>query len=341
MGSAASKEKINSQQRFLIGKLENKSDLERRFYRLSYLCLSNTQILLSNSTEQTAQLESVPTDGDGQARSVCVITGDEDKGAEDIKVVYMYDDKESMASGRELGGNSKTETGRLKSPDSSTPSENRLATGTLHIHSGMSDMPTSDQALFTPILGSTKLLCAQTYVSWRSAMDLERLKSVFFDKRTIYLTQVDRLPDFLTNFRMIFDSEEITLFDLAQKFLTAFFTGMKVTWTKPVYISEQKWRITSRHHEKTGKFQYLVTDFFTLLPTVCPKDGYCILGLLWSDLYPKQELNFVLGEAHNKYKSGMVSFGRFEPKSYEEKTTQDVSSVTSEVVWKLLKVIIT
>ncbi|OWF53097.1 archaemetzincin-2-like [Mizuhopecten yessoensis] len=310
MGSTASKDTTSPQQKFLIGNLSRKSDVDLKFYQLSYHCLQNSPSMIDNRNRDRKRK--------GLEKNRKQIQKSQGKHVEnEINHLEHCDSLESRLKARK-------------------DVDEKLSQNISHECVGDDALITFPD-LFVPILGTKKLMCTQTYVAWRSIMDLEKLKSLFVKKRTIYLVQVDSFPDFLSNFRILFDSEEMTLFELAQTFLQVFFTGMRVKWIEEVSIAQKKWNINSRHHEKTGKFQYLVTDFFPLLPKVCPKDGYCIMGLTWADLYPKEELNFVLGEAHNPFKSGMVSFGRFEPKSYNEETHKDVTSVTTEVVWKLLK----
>ncbi|XP_060082305.1 archaemetzincin-2-like [Ylistrum balloti] len=305
MGSSASKDTATTQQKFLIGSLTRKSDLDQKFFKLSYHCLTQSPTSLTEN------------------RDIDLHEKNEKCFTENQHIQHEIMD---------LGNNDAVESIGCRA----VRGDNKRSSKILN-HNYDNECMVSVPDLFLPILGSKKLVCAQTYVAWRSIMDLEKLKSLLVKRRLIYLVQVDDFPDFLNNFRVPFHSEEITIFDLAEKFLGVFFTGMTVKWIQSLSIAERKWDITSRHHKKTGKFQYLVTDFFPLLANICPKDGYCIMGLIWSDLYPKEELNFVLGEAHNSFKSGIVSFGRFEPKTYIEGIHQDIISVTTEVVWKLLK----
>ena len=50
-----------------------------------------------------------------------------------------------------------------------------------------------------------------------------------------------------------------------------------------------------RHHKKTGEKQLLVSDIYSNMKKAVPSDGYCMLGITWTDLYPSENLNFVLG----------------------------------------------
>lgn len=62
-----------------------------------------------------------------------------------------------------------------------------------------------------------------------------------------------------------------------------------------------------------------ISDVLNYLKTYLPADGYCIIGLTWVDLYPGEEWNFVLGESSCVDGCAVMSFGHFEPQSYENK----------------------
>ena len=51
-----------------------------------------------------------------------------------------------------------------------------------------------------------------------------------------------------------------------------------------------------RFHKDTGEKQVLVSDINRKLKSVRPKHAFAILGITWVDLYPTEDLNFVLGE---------------------------------------------
>ena len=74
-----------------------------------------------------------------------------------------------------------------------------------------------------------------------------------------------------------------------------------------------------------------IPDLLHFLTTHLPSDGYCIIGLTWVDLYPSEELNFVLGESSCVDGCAVMSFGHFEPQSYN-KRLNDTRSNSSEGV---------
>lgn len=69
-----------------------------------------------------------------------------------------------------------------------------------------------------------------------------------------------------------------------------------------------------------------ISDVLNSLKTYLPVDGYCIIGLTWVDLYPGEEWNFVLGESSCADGCAVMSFGHFEPQSYENKLLHETHS---------------
>ncbi|VDH96519.1 archaemetzincin-2-like [Mytilus galloprovincialis] len=197
----------------------------------------------------------------------------------------------------------------------------------------------SDSLIFKPLPKKKKLFCHQTYVQWRSSLDLEFLKHLFVSpKRVIYLVQINDFPDFVKNFRINLQSSSYTLFQFIEEFLKIYYMGMDVQWLDKINLENTDWNIKERCNKVTEQLQYLVTDFFAPLQNVNPSDGYCIMGMTWTDLYPEEKYNFALGEASCKHKSGVFSFGRCPPSTFDPKNPKDITDITSEILWKLLKV---
>jgi archaemetzincin len=73
--------------------------------------------------------------------------------------------------------------------------------------------------------------------------------------------------------------------------------GMDVQWLPNIHLGNTDWNIRERCNLLTEQLQYLVTDFFKPLGNMKPSDGYCIMGMTWTDLYPAEQYNFALGEA--------------------------------------------
>jgi predicted Zn-dependent protease len=193
--------------------------------------------------------------------------------------------------------------------------------------------------IFQPLPQKKKLFCLQTYVQWKSNLDLEFLKQFFTSpKRTIYMVQINKFPEFVNNFRININSQSCSLFTFIQEFLKIFYMGMDVQWLPNIHLGNTDWNIRERCNLLTEQLQYLVTDFFKPLGNMKPSDGYCIMGMTWTDLYPAEQYNFALGEAAYQYSSGVFSFGRLSPSTIDKKNPTDIDEITSEILWKLIKV---
>ncbi|KAJ8298688.1 hypothetical protein KUTeg_022748 [Tegillarca granosa] len=265
---------------FLIGNIKKKSDVEKKFFSLSYKFLDK-RLAISN--------------------------------------------KETVSLQNEFSCCAEPNPAQQKNELDLTTNQNFV----------LNDSTANENGLFIPLKSTKKLYGTQTYIQWKASFDVE---SCFLKKnKTIYLVSINEYPSFIDDFTISFKSKNISFKELLTVFLEAFFCGKNVQWLPAVNILESKWNITSRYHKTTNKFQYLVTDFFVPLKKMKPKNGYCIMGMSWSDLYPCEDLNFVLGEASNRHKSGVFSFGRYEPKSFSESNHPEVTDIDTHVLWKLFK----
>ena len=75
-----------------------------------------------------------------------------------------------------------------------------------------------------------------------------------------------------------------------------------------------------------------ISDLLHYLKANLPSDGYCIIGLTWVDLYPSEEWNFVLGESSCVDGCAVMSFGHFEPQSYNNKQLKDTLSNSNDLL---------
>ena len=236
-----------------------------------------------------------------------------------------------LASGSEvIGENSQvTDTNGKKCPNDL---DNGLVIDSIGIKDGI---------LFIPLPLKKKLYMTQTFVQWKIAFGYEMFLSCCKSrKRTIYIQPVDNFPDFIKDFEIKLENyrHSLNFLTFLQTFAEIFFSGMTIRVLPNFILTKSKWNITSRVHPKTGQKQYLVSDFFIKLSRVMPPDGYCIMGIVWTDLYPCEALNFVLGEASNMHKAGIHCFGRYEPKTYDAENHQDIIDVDGKLIWRLIKV---
>ena len=82
-------------------------------------------------------------------------------------------------------------------------------------------------------------------------------------------------------------------------------------------------RITERISPQTQRTQWLTSDLLAELKPLLPQNGYCMLGVTMTDLYPKPEWNYVFGQATLKDRVGIYSFSRFDPKFWGEERTPE------------------
>lgn len=68
-----------------------------------------------------------------------------------------------------------------------------------------------------------------------------------------------------------------------------------------------------RYHKKTSEKQLLVSDIYKQMGEHLTDDTFAMLGITWTDLYPSESLNFVLGELLKLYIMNYVYPQPFNP----------------------------
>lgn len=197
--------------------------------------------------------------------------------------------------------------------------------------------------LFTTKELKKKLYLTQSFIQWKTCHGYESMFACCKPlRKTIYIQPVDNFPDFIKELEIKLNSyrHSFNFFTFMQAFAEIFFMGMTVRILPSFTLVRSDWKIKTRVHAITGQKQYLVGDFFSNLSRIMPSDGYCIMGIIWTDLYPCEALNFVLGEASNLHKAGIHSFGRFEPKTYDPESHKDIAEIDGKLIWRLIKVIL-
>ena len=171
---------------------------------------------------------------------------------------------------------------------------------------------------------------------WKAGLDLSWQLSKIKKKKKIYIQPIDAFPPFINDF-MLQDGK--SFWKILQNFMTIYFMGMECQVSEPFSLEDTDWNVCSRTHSLTGQPQLLASDIYKNLKSVLSHDGYCSLAVTWTDLYPSEELNFVLGEASMKDQGGVFSFGRFEPKIYRQGLVPPpIEKLDGALLWKLLKV---
>lgn len=193
--------------------------------------------------------------------------------------------------------------------------------------------------LFRPLKMSKPLQQGQTFMQWKVSHDYQSAYILCLQRRNIiYIQPIDAFPDFVKDFKFRRSHIQVGLFELVQGFAQIFFSGLDVFVLPGIETEALEWNISSRYHQVTGQKQYLVDDFHPRLQELLPSNGICILGFVWTDVFP-ENYNFVLGEASAKHKTGIFSFGRFPPSTFDPDKPQDITEITGDVIWKLIKVV--
>lgn len=68
-----------------------------------------------------------------------------------------------------------------------------------------------------------------------------------------------------------------------------------------------------RVNRMSAKKQWKSTDILRWLPGKLPKDGYAMIAVTMTDLYPDENWNFVFGQASTRNRVGVFSFARYHP----------------------------
>ena len=299
MGSHFSREQRNY--RTIVGDISCLSSHDQKIYKLSYLALNKENALIGKEIPQLG-LKIV-----------------------DLKVNPFEEESKGLSSSDQDNDNEESKA-------LSTVIENDVKLNEDH---------KTVQSLFSILLTEKPVYFSQSFTVWKTLHTQNHLFSCCGpDRRSIYIQPIDSFPSFITkaNIELNDAHEQFNLFTLLQAFAKIYFRGMNVRLRQPISITAQKWKITSRNHHKTGAKQYFVKDLLRNLCKVIPPEGYCIMGISWTDLYPTEDLNFVLGEANYSAKAGIFCFGRFEPKSFDPSTHEDISELDGKVLWRVLKV---
>lgn len=81
---------------------------------------------------------------------------------------------------------------------------------------------------------------------------------------------------------------------------------------------------TSRINTGTGQRQLLTRDILAWLKPRVPPDGFFILGVTMTDLYPDDDWNYVFGQASLRERVGVYSFARYDPRFFGGEADDDV-----------------
>lgn len=118
---------------------------------------------------------------------------------------------------------------------------------------------------------------------------------------------------------------------LLRDYCQAFFCGLEIRILDHINLDAAK--VDSRKNPFSAHKQYNAMEILVHLRSLLPKDAFCLLGALMTDLYPKDEWNFgdswfpsfelftnflVFGMASIEERTGVFSFARYHDRFYED-----------------------
>ena len=99
-------------------------------------------------------------------------------------------------------------------------------------------------------------------------------------------------------------------------FCKAFFFPLNVELIKIQSLNSLK--ISNRINDYSNKIQYNASEILQKMKNYIPKNAYTLICILFDDLYPKPEWNFVYGLANSYDRIGVFSFARYDPTFFGE-----------------------
>ncbi|MCW1915008.1 archaemetzincin [Luteolibacter sp. GHJ8] len=99
--------------------------------------------------------------------------------------------------------------------------------------------------------------------------------------------------------------------DLLREYTAAYYHPLEVGML-PV-IGDKEVPATERINRISAKKQWKSTDILDWLKAKLPADGYAMIAVTMTDLYPEEAWNFVFGQASLRERTGVFSFARYHP----------------------------
>jgi len=193
---------------------------------------------------------------------------------------------------------------------------------------------------FFPKVQNTKELpmsINENYIEWRGSCGLDDLAHTLMNRKVSSKNKlIGLLP--LGPFPKSINSKD--LMEIISDWMTCFFMGFRVHCLPQVTVKQFPNMIT-RYHNRTKKFQILSTSLIKeAVQYVGQREPkyQCIIVVSWHDLYPEAKMNFELGQGSSVYRCAVMSFGRFEPRTFSGPKQADIKHLTPEILWQFLKV---
>jgi len=149
----------------------------------------------------------------------------------------------------------------------------------------------------------------QTYEEWAADI-LHKNYIPSLKRRRIYLRPIDDFGSFQD------------ILPIIERYTSIFYTGCSIICEKTVSSKQ----ITSRD---VGHKQLLTTDILDRFAKRLPKKAFCVMGITMTDLYPRDDWNFVFGQASFQRRCGIFSFARLLPSFYENHESHVISNMST------------
>lgn len=94
--------------------------------------------------------------------------------------------------------------------------------------------------------------------------------------------------------------------------------------------------VPAKERVNFGKKQWKSTDILRWLPKKLPADGYAMIAVTMTDLYPDEKWNFVFGQASTKDRVGVFSFARYHPAWMGDKAEEGTEALVLRRAAKVL-----
>ncbi|XP_075253618.1 archaemetzincin-2-like [Convolutriloba macropyga] len=177
---------------------------------------------------------------------------------------------------------------------------------------------------------------SENYIEWRGSVQLDSLAQSLMNRKVPVKNRlIGLLP--LGPFPPSIDIKH--LMSLIGGWMSCFFMGYRVHSLPQITVKQFPHMIT-RYHNRTKKFQILSTSLIKLaVQYVSEREPkyQCLIVVSWHDLYPEEKMNFELGQGSSLYRCAVMSFGRFEPSSFQAGQS-DLQHLTTKIIWQFLKV---
>jgi len=129
-----------------------------------------------------------------------------------------------------------------------------------------------------------------------------------------------------------FDKDKAPSLKTLETFMQAYYHPMKVKVMNEVPPE----RVPAKQRVHHGRTQWNTMEILAWMKPRVPKDGFAVIAVTMTDLYPKDGWNFVFGQASFKQRVGVFSFARYHPSFYGEAEDKDTPQLVLKRAAKVL-----